>query len=120
MRCVLTDAGWIVQYRAAANLSAGSGVAVREFPLKGLEVGIGTRPRCAPGSTRSATRSSQPTFTPAYRQIAVRWQFLTHIVMHAAQQQADAATLLSLAGQSPGDFGFGEYLDTTHPHSAQG
>lgn len=48
------------------------------------------------------------------------WQFLTHIVMHAAQQQADAATLLSLAGQSPGDFGFGEYLETTHPHSAQG
>ena len=31
----LTDAGWIVQDRAAANLSAGPGVAVREFPLKG-------------------------------------------------------------------------------------
>jgi len=31
----LTDAGWIVQDRAAANLGAGPGVAVREFPLKG-------------------------------------------------------------------------------------
>jgi type I restriction enzyme R subunit len=31
----LTDAGWIVQDRAAANLGAGLGVAVREFPLKG-------------------------------------------------------------------------------------
>ena len=31
----LTDAGWIVQDRAAANLSAAPGVAVREFPLKG-------------------------------------------------------------------------------------
>ncbi len=31
----LTEAGWIVQDRAAANLSAGPGVAVREFPLKG-------------------------------------------------------------------------------------
>jgi len=31
----LTDAGWIVQDRAAANLTAGPGVAVREFPLKG-------------------------------------------------------------------------------------
>jgi type I restriction enzyme R subunit len=31
----LSEAGWIVQDRAAANLSAGPGVAVREFPLKG-------------------------------------------------------------------------------------
>ena len=31
----LVEAGWIVQDRAAANLSAGPGVAVREFPLKG-------------------------------------------------------------------------------------
>ncbi|MBA2633137.1 MAG: hypothetical protein H0U86_09090 [Chloroflexi bacterium] len=31
----LTDAGWIVQDRAAANLGAGPGVAVRELPLKG-------------------------------------------------------------------------------------
>jgi uncharacterized damage-inducible protein DinB len=41
------------------------------------------------------------------------WQFLMHIVMHAAQQQADAATLLSLAGRSPGDIGFLGYLMTT-------
>lgn len=40
------------------------------------------------------------------------WQYLMHIVMHAAQQQADAATLLSLAGRSPGELGFGEYLST--------
>jgi len=38
------------------------------------------------------------------------WHYLMHLVMHAAQQQSDAATLLTLAGQSPGDFGFGEYL----------
>jgi type I restriction enzyme R subunit len=31
----LADAGWIVQDRGAANLTAGPGVAVREFPLKG-------------------------------------------------------------------------------------
>jgi hypothetical protein len=29
---------------------------------------------------------------------------------HAAQQQADAANLLSLAGQSPGELSFLEYL----------
>jgi len=40
------------------------------------------------------------------------WQYLVHIVMHAAQQQADAATLLSLAGRSPDDLGFLEYLST--------
>lgn len=31
----MSDAGWLVQDRAATNLTAGSGVAVREFPLKG-------------------------------------------------------------------------------------
>src|SRR5438477_2924483 len=31
---LLTDAGWIVQDKRATNLSAGRGVAVREFPLK--------------------------------------------------------------------------------------
>ena len=40
------------------------------------------------------------------------WQYLVHIVTHAAQQQADAATLLSLAGRSPGELGFLEYLST--------
>jgi uncharacterized damage-inducible protein DinB len=38
------------------------------------------------------------------------WQYLTHILMHAAQQQADAATLLSLAGESPGELGYLEFL----------
>lgn len=40
-------------------------------------------------------------------------QNLMHLLMHAAQQQADAATLLSLAGRSPGDLGFLEYLSTS-------
>ena len=31
----LTEAGWLVQDRAAANLHAATGIAVREFPLKG-------------------------------------------------------------------------------------
>jgi uncharacterized damage-inducible protein DinB len=38
------------------------------------------------------------------------WQYVVHIVTHAAQQQADAATLLSLAGRSPGELGYLEYL----------
>jgi uncharacterized damage-inducible protein DinB len=36
------------------------------------------------------------------------WQHLLHIVFHATQQQADAATLLTLAGHSPGDIGYPE------------
>jgi uncharacterized damage-inducible protein DinB len=43
------------------------------------------------------------------------WQYLIHIVTHAAQQQADAATLLTLAGRSPGELGFLEYLSTREP-----
>ena len=38
------------------------------------------------------------------------WQYVLHIVFHAAQQQADAATLLTLAGHSPGDLGYLEML----------
>ena len=38
------------------------------------------------------------------------WAYLLHIVFHATQQQADAATLLTLAGHSPGDIG---YLEMT-------
>jgi uncharacterized damage-inducible protein DinB len=38
------------------------------------------------------------------------WKFLVHIVTHAAQQQADAATLLTLAGHSPGEFDYLEFL----------
>lgn len=41
------------------------------------------------------------------------WHYLMHVLMHAAQQQADAATLLSLAGRSPGDLGFLEYLSSS-------
>jgi uncharacterized damage-inducible protein DinB len=38
------------------------------------------------------------------------WQYLSHIVFHAAQQQSDAATLLTIAGQSPGELGYLEFL----------
>lgn len=38
------------------------------------------------------------------------WQYVVHVVIHAMQQQADAATLLTLAGRSPGELGFLEYL----------
>src|SRR5271167_2329303 len=31
---LLTAAGWIIQDRGAANITAGRGVAVREFPMK--------------------------------------------------------------------------------------
>jgi len=37
----LTAAGWLVQDRAAANPHAASGVAIREFPLKGGPVDYG-------------------------------------------------------------------------------
>jgi uncharacterized damage-inducible protein DinB len=38
------------------------------------------------------------------------WQYIVHVVTHALQQQADAATLLTLAGRSPGELGYLEYL----------
>ena len=38
------------------------------------------------------------------------WQYLIHIVTHAAQQQADAATILTALGHSPGDIGYPEML----------
>ena len=38
------------------------------------------------------------------------WQYLLHIVFHAAQQQADAATILTMAAESPGDIGYLEWL----------
>ena len=40
------------------------------------------------------------------------WKYVLHIVFHAAQQQADAATLLTLAGHSPGDLGYLEMVRT--------
>jgi uncharacterized damage-inducible protein DinB len=39
------------------------------------------------------------------------WEYLVHIITHAGQQQADAATLLTLAGASPGDNEFLDYVD---------
>jgi uncharacterized damage-inducible protein DinB len=41
------------------------------------------------------------------------WQYLLHILTHAAQQQADAATLLTLSGRSPGDLDFLAYRQAT-------
>ena len=38
------------------------------------------------------------------------WQFVMHIIVHATQQQADAATLLTAAGSSPDDLGYLEFL----------
>jgi uncharacterized damage-inducible protein DinB len=43
-----------------------------------------------------------------------RWMFVQHLVSHGAQQAADAATLLSAAGVSPGEIGFLEYIGETH------
>ena len=41
--------------------------------------------------------------------------YLLHIVFHATQQQADAATLLTLAGQSPGEIGYLEMVREPNP-----
>jgi uncharacterized damage-inducible protein DinB len=40
------------------------------------------------------------------------WQYLLHIVTHAGQQQADAATLLTIEGLSPGEIDFGAFLQS--------
>lgn len=40
------------------------------------------------------------------------WQYLVHILTHGSLQFADAATLLTLAGRSPGELDFGAYLQT--------
>ena len=42
------------------------------------------------------------------------WMFVEHLVSHGAQQAADAATILSAAGASPGDIGFLEYIGESH------
>jgi uncharacterized damage-inducible protein DinB len=41
------------------------------------------------------------------------WHYLLHIVTHASQQQADAATLLTPAGRSPGELDFLAYVGAT-------
>ena len=38
------------------------------------------------------------------------WKFIVHVTNHATQQRADAATLLTLAGHSPGDMEFLDYV----------
>jgi uncharacterized damage-inducible protein DinB len=43
-----------------------------------------------------------------------RWMFVQHLVSHGAQQAADAATLLTADGASPGEIGFLEYVGETH------
>jgi uncharacterized damage-inducible protein DinB len=43
-----------------------------------------------------------------------RWMFVEHLISHGAQQAADAATILTAAGASPGDIGFLEYIGETH------
>ena len=42
------------------------------------------------------------------------WMFVEHLISHGAQQAADAATILSSAGASPGDIGFLENIGETH------
>jgi uncharacterized damage-inducible protein DinB len=43
------------------------------------------------------------------------WMFLMHLVAHGIQQRADAATMLSAAGHSPGDLEFLDYaLASSH------
>ena len=56
--------------------------------------------------TRADLDGSATSFIAAQPQPLGR--FLTHIVLHAAHQHADAATLLSAAGASPGEI---EFLD---------
>ncbi len=61
-------------------------------------------------ATLDDDRLAAPVHSKLTEQTLPLWQFLIHIVMHAAQQQADAATLLSGASQSPGELGFLEFL----------
>ncbi len=39
------------------------------------------------------------------------WQYLMHLVVHDGQGRSDAAVLLTLAGESPGNFEFLDYVD---------
>lgn len=40
------------------------------------------------------------------------WYYVVHILTHSAQQRADAATLLTRMGHSPGDLDFLDFADT--------
>ena len=57
---------------------------------------------------------AQPTHPGLSRRPLPRWMFVEHLVSHGAQQAADAATILSAAGASPGDIGFLEYIGEAH------
>ncbi len=48
------------------------------------------------------------------------WQYLVHILTHATQQQAEAAAMLTLAGHSPDDIGYGAYLQDTEAPTGKG
>jgi uncharacterized damage-inducible protein DinB len=40
----------------------------------------------------------------------VRWRLIVHLLSHSTQQRAEAATLLTQAGHSPGDIEFLNYI----------
>jgi uncharacterized damage-inducible protein DinB len=44
-----------------------------------------------------------------------RWQYILHLILHGFQQRADAATVLSRYGHSPGDLEFLGYLVRSRP-----
>jgi uncharacterized damage-inducible protein DinB len=50
------------------------------------------------------------------RDVFPLWHFLVHVQMHSAQSRADAATILTNLGASPGDYDFLDFLDTTWEH----
>jgi uncharacterized damage-inducible protein DinB len=43
------------------------------------------------------------------------WRYVLHLIMHGFQQRADAATLLSREGESPGELDFLDYVDPRPP-----
>jgi len=70
-----------------------------------------------PLTDRSLAAKVVSTFTRDRRPL---WQYLVHILTHAAQQQADAATLLTAAGHSPGEIGFIAYLHAKDAGTVRG
>ena len=50
------------------------------------------------------------TFSEQTEETYPMWIFLMHVLQHAGQQQADAATLLHRAGESVGDFEFLDFM----------
>ncbi len=66
-------------------------------------------------SDKELEREVSSEFTQERRPL---WQYLLHIVFHGAQQQADAAAMLTAAGESPTEIGYLEYLRRHTPTSA--